>query len=261
MSNAIASVPQTPGGALSARSIASTAGPDLMNLHELVTTMKGTLDHLGGVFDSLGEQTARVASLGPALHATHHIRQLRKQMVVQDRRQEERIQEIKTLLRDVLKEQIAEHLRVHVTRIIREQIQAKVKEQVAAKLNAQFPEALRKQVAQHKDQLHNVKRGLWDANARRHNSQFKSHQFNEPLQPLLMPSGEPSERFPKTLGEMFSADAATAKQLVIDYGLPVAEGPDEREENLNVFMHHAGTAFHMLPPPPRPPFPSLLFAS
>lgn len=55
MSNAIASVEQTPG-ALSARSIVSTAGPDLGNLHELVNTMKGTLDHLGGVFDSLGEQ-------------------------------------------------------------------------------------------------------------------------------------------------------------------------------------------------------------
>jgi len=261
MDNAIASVSQTPGGALSARSIVSTGGPDLVNLHELVTTMKGTLDHLGGVFDSLGEQTARVASLGPALHATHQIRQLKKQMVVQDRRQEERIQEIKTLLRDVLKEQIAEHLRVHVTRIIREQVQAKVKEQVAAQLSAQFPEALRIQVTQHKDQLQNVKRGLWDANARRHNSQFKSHQLAEPLQPLLMPDGNPSEKFPKTLGEMFAVDAATAKQLAIDYALPVSEGPNEREDNLNVFMHHIGTAFHMLPPPPRPPFPSLLFAS
>lgn len=46
------SVPQTPGGALSITS----GGPDLAPLNELVGTMKGALDHLGGVFDSVGEQ-------------------------------------------------------------------------------------------------------------------------------------------------------------------------------------------------------------
>ena len=49
------SVPQTPGGALSVHSGMSRA-PDVGRLNDLVGTMKGTLDHLGGVFDSLGEQ-------------------------------------------------------------------------------------------------------------------------------------------------------------------------------------------------------------
>lgn len=49
------SAPQTPGGALSVRSGMSN-GPDLMPLNDLVGSMKGALDHLGGVFDSLGEQ-------------------------------------------------------------------------------------------------------------------------------------------------------------------------------------------------------------
>lgn len=48
------SAPQTPGGALSLRSMGSQ--PDMMPLDNLVGSMKGALDHLGGVFDSLGEQ-------------------------------------------------------------------------------------------------------------------------------------------------------------------------------------------------------------
>lgn len=49
------SAPQTPGGALSVHS-GMSRGPDLAPLNDLVGSMKGTLDHLGGVFDSLGEQ-------------------------------------------------------------------------------------------------------------------------------------------------------------------------------------------------------------
>ncbi|KAF8342838.1 uncharacterized protein EI90DRAFT_3191144 [Cantharellus anzutake] len=255
------SVPQTPGGALSRAS--SYAGPEFGPLQELVTTMKGTLDHLGGVFDTLGEQTARVASLAPALHTAHQIHQLRKQLVVQDRRQEERIQELKLLLRDVLKEQIATHLRVHVTRMIKEQIQSRVKDQVSKQLQLQFPEEMRIQVAQHRPQLAGVKRNLHDTNARRHNAHFKSHQLFEPLQPLHTANGKPSPDFPKDLATMFSVDAATAKKLCKDYELPLAPGgaADEREQNLNKFMAYCGMQFHMLPPPPRIQFNGLAFGA
>ena len=34
----------------------------------------------------------------------------------------------------------------------------------------------------------------------------------------------------------------------------------EREDNLNAFMHHVGTKFHLQPPPPREPFKPLQFA-
>lgn len=53
------SVPQTPGGALSITS----GGPDLVPLNDLVGSMRGALDHLGGVFDSLGEQCVYASCL------------------------------------------------------------------------------------------------------------------------------------------------------------------------------------------------------
>lgn len=254
------SAPQTPGGALSVRSGMSN-GPDLMPLNDLVGSMKGALDHLGGVFDSLGEHTARVASLAPAMQAAHQIKQLKRQLAVQDARQEERVQNLKVLLRDVLKAQIGDHLRYHVHLIIQERVKEQVARRVAEELNKQFPPTIRDQVKRHRGQIMGVKRSVWDENARRQNALLKDHQLDEPLAPLMMENGGISSIFPETLRDMFSTSAEDAKQLAIEYGLPHVEGGDsEREDNLNLIMHHFGTIFHVQPPPPREPFKPLQFA-
>ena len=47
--------------------------PDLLAVNELLLTMKSTLSALGKTFDTLGEQTTKVAELGPAIEATHQV--------------------------------------------------------------------------------------------------------------------------------------------------------------------------------------------
>jgi hypothetical protein len=47
---------------------------DALAVGELLSTMKNTLSALGKTFDTLGEQTAKVAELGPAMEATHQVR-------------------------------------------------------------------------------------------------------------------------------------------------------------------------------------------
>jgi hypothetical protein len=47
--------------------------PDLLAVNELLSTMKSTLSALGKTFDTLGEQTTKVAELGPAMEATHQV--------------------------------------------------------------------------------------------------------------------------------------------------------------------------------------------
>jgi hypothetical protein len=59
------------------------------------------------------------------------VHRLRKQLQAQDRKHEERIGEIKVLLRDVLKDQIIAHLSTHVHEMIREGVAKIVKERVA----------------------------------------------------------------------------------------------------------------------------------
>lgn len=54
-------------------------------VNDLLTMMKSTLNTLGATFDSLGEQSAKVASLGPALDSARQIHELRKQMRHQEK--------------------------------------------------------------------------------------------------------------------------------------------------------------------------------
>jgi len=231
-------------------SITATPGPapDLSAIHELVDTMRHTLGALGQTFDALGEQTARVAGLGPAIDSAHQVHHLRRQLQLQERKQEERIQEVKVLLRDVLKDQIADHLRGHVYQMIREQIQGQVAEQVAIQLGEQIPASLKEQVRDHRKQIEDVRKSLFNSEARRANALLRSNHLTEHLHPLLRPNGETCAIFPKDLASLFACTAASAKQLVADYELPEAEG-DSRERNLNRFMAHIGVAFQMVPAP------------
>lgn len=51
----------------------TAVSPDLHAVNDLMSSMKATLHAIGKTFDSLGDQTARVADLGPALQATHQV--------------------------------------------------------------------------------------------------------------------------------------------------------------------------------------------
>lgn len=69
--------PRTPGTPF------PTANTQAVN--DLLILMKSNLNTLGATFDSLGEQSAKVASLGPALDTAHQIHQLRRQMRNQEK--------------------------------------------------------------------------------------------------------------------------------------------------------------------------------
>ncbi|KAF8756441.1 hypothetical protein RHS01_04386 [Rhizoctonia solani] len=209
---------------------------DVAGLEQLRQTMQATLGMLGTTFDYLGEQTGRVAQLGPAVEASHQIHQLRRQVHAQDRKQEERMQEIKSLLQDVLKDQIAEHLRAHVFEMIRE----KVEEYVADKVREQ---ALGRSQAM-----------LNNSEARRANATLRNHgsAIREPLHALLMTDGNVSDLWPADLAQLFGYSNDTAKRLLDDYELTYASD-DPTERMLNKFMAHIGVGFQMVPPQRRPP--------
>jgi len=232
-----------------AASVATTTPPpDLSEVEELLTTMKQTLGTLGATFDSLGEQTTRIANLGPAITAAHQVHRLRKQLQSQDRRHEDRIGEIKSLLRDVLKEQIIAHLSSHVNEMIREGVAKIVKARVATELQGQIPPELKEKVEEHRRQLAHVKLSLHNSEARRANALLRSNHLMEPLHPLLKPNGESCSIFPPDLATLFAQNSAKAKQLVQEFDLPVCEGePAAREKNLNKFMQHIGVAFLLVP--------------
>lgn len=80
--------------------------------------------------------------------------------------------------------------------------------------------------------------------ARRANALLRSSHLKDPLHPLIGPQGVISPNFPRDLTALFALDAAAAKALNEEYGLP--DIGESRERNLNRFMQYCGVAYQMV---------------
>jgi len=229
-------------------SVSLSTEPEVEGINEMITVMKRTLLDLGMTFDHFGESTAKVSGLLPAIKFSHELYKLQKRLEMQDRKHEDQTTELKSLLTNVLKEQIAAHLRLFVQDVIRKQIQTRVEDQVREQLQKQIPDELRAQVREHKQKIELVEKALYNSEARRTNSLLRTRNLTDSLRPLLLPNGEQSKMFPKDLATLFALDAVAAKQLALEFELP--DG-DNREINLNRFMSHIGVAFQMMTPATR----------
>jgi len=222
------------------------APPDTAAIKDLLAMMKNTIATLGQTFETLGEQSAKVATLGPSLDNTQQIQALRRQMRHQDRRQDARIEEVKHVVKNVLKDQIADEMRPQIGDHVRQEIAMQVREQVSAQLKEHMPISLEEQAADSKKQLAEVRNSLTNSEARRANSTLRSHNLDDPLEEILKTDGSRSELFPQDLKTLFTYDSARARALVRDFGLTEHES---RERNLNRFMAHIGIPFHLIPVP------------
>jgi len=229
--------PRTPGTPY------PTANTQAVN--ELFSLMKNNLNALGATFDSLGEQSAKVASLGPALDTAHQIHQLRRQMRNQEKHQDGRINDIRVLVRDNLKVQIAEHLREQIAEQIKAEIAHQVKDEVSNQIETHLPIPLAIQAAESQEQLAEVKVSLQNTEARRHNNHLGRTSLDEPLAPLLRADGTASEKYPASLRALFSYEPDVVKELLQEYGLPPHP---VREGNLNRFMSFVGVNFQLILP-------------
>ncbi|KAJ6593562.1 hypothetical protein B0H19DRAFT_1281149 [Mycena capillaripes] len=258
--------------------------PELLAVGELVAAMKRVVGVLGTTFDSLGEQTERVATLAPALKAAEHIKKLRAEIAHIIRQQELQALEVKNLLDEAVKQTLSEELKAHIQATVAQE----VKERVASQLHAQIPENLRQQIKSHKRQILEVQRSLHNSEARQHNSALGPAALTDELRPLLRPlpsaeqspstsrlgsmpptpvlvSGElgdttptASPLFPRDLKTLFALKSEEAQTLVKEYGLgeqatavtpivPQASESDSRARNLNKFMAHIGVSRRRIP--------------
>ncbi|KAJ7287272.1 hypothetical protein C8J57DRAFT_1283378 [Mycena rebaudengoi] len=236
--------------------------PELLAVGELVAAMKQVLGALGTTFDSLGDQTDRVASLGPGLKVSGQLKQLRSEIALQVQEQEKRTEEVKHALAEAVKQALSEELKAHIYSAVESQVTSKV----AHQLNTQVPESIRQLIKSHKRQILEVQTSLHNSEARQHNSALGpaalSHELRPLLRPLpdaeqpihpLQPQATASPLFPRDLKALFSLETDTARTLVKEYGLentspssPVADetvaddGSDARARNINKFMAHIG---------------------
>ncbi|KAF8601632.1 hypothetical protein BDV93DRAFT_495491 [Ceratobasidium sp. AG-I] len=228
------------------RSSAGYNVPDQASINNLVNGFTSTLETLDQSLKALSVHAKEVDALGPPPDSAAQIHKLRLQLRAQDKKQDQRIADIKHIVKDVLKEQIADHMRAQ----IQEQIRLEITQQVRAAVQDQMPDhlpvSLQEQADESKRQLIEVRHSLLNSEARRSNATLRSTNLDDPLAPVVKANGEESALAPQNLRQLFSYDNAQARALVRDYGL---REHDVRERNLNRFMAHIGVQFNLIPIP------------
>ncbi|EGO00682.1 hypothetical protein SERLA73DRAFT_71676 [Serpula lacrymans var. lacrymans S7.3] len=217
------------------------------SIRDLLAAMKDTLGTLGQTFDTLNEQSAKISATAPTMQDNaSQIQAMRRQVRAQDKKQEARIKEVKRMVSEQLKDQIIEHMKAK----IQEQIKADIAKQVAQEVDVQikdyFPVPVEQQMAQSKKELTAIQQSVENSEARRLNSNLRTHNLDEPLAIVLKTNGRKSYIYPTSLRALFSYDGPKVKALLRDYELIEDE---VRERNLNRFMSYIGIRFQLIPVP------------
>ncbi|KAG8955588.1 hypothetical protein FRC04_007579 [Tulasnella sp. 424] len=237
--------------------------PDTNQMKDVLTSMRETLETLGVTFDNLDNAGKRVAGLGADFDHSAQIASLKRHMLSGDSKHQQKIDEIKcrtyvlspvgnksniycaVLLKDSLKDDVVPYVNAVISNDIDRQLEDMIQSLVAEEIARQIPQSLRDQIMDHKRHLEEVHVNLQNAEARRANALLRSTHLKDPLHPLLKANGEVSAKFPRDLTALFALDAAEAKALSSEYGLP--DIGDSRERNLNRFMQFCGVSYQMTP--------------
>ncbi|KAJ3483368.1 hypothetical protein NLI96_g6373 [Meripilus lineatus] len=166
-----------------------TAPPEVNNVAETLAAMKGSLGNLGQLFDALGHQATQMVQIGGELETAQHLNKVRKEMVAQDKKQEEQIEDIKALLEQALQYEIIEHLRTIIEQGVLDQIDELVKEQVSEQLPTYFPQEIEEELALYRQQLDEVQRAFHNSESRRSNSLLRSDKLSDPLHTIYKTDG------------------------------------------------------------------------
>ncbi|KAF8070393.1 hypothetical protein FPV67DRAFT_1487212 [Lyophyllum atratum] len=107
-----------------------------------------------------------------------------------------------------------------------------------------IPQNLQDEVAIQKSELDELRIQLHNSESRRANGALRSNQSDESLREIYMSNGKVSNRYPKSLKDLFELDFETSKVLMMDYEIP--DVSEARDRNLNRFMQFCGVSYQMV---------------
>ncbi|KAJ6491757.1 hypothetical protein C8R47DRAFT_1121678 [Mycena vitilis] len=202
---------------------------------------------LGALDDTLGElhgQTMQIALLGGEPQITQDVENLRKQLLDNDKRHQEGMQEIKLVLDHVLQCEVVELLKKQVDDDIAREIDQLVADQVALCLKDHIPQELQDEVATQQRILEEIRRDLHNSENRRSNATLRSDHGDDSLQVIYKADGSVPALFPSNLQALFDMDATTSRRLMMEYGM--TDCSESRERNLNRLMQFFGVRYQMV---------------
>jgi len=189
-------------------------------------------------------QTMQIALLGGELQVAQEIENIRRQLLDQDQRQKEGIQEIKRILNHVLQSEGVDLLKKQVEDDIAREIEELVAEQVAVCLKTHIPQELQEEVKEQQKILEEVRRELHNSESRRSNAALRSNHEDDALQAIYKADGSVPDNYPPNLKTLFEMDATTSRALMMEYGMH--DCSESRERNLNRLMQFFGVRYQMV---------------
>ncbi|KIO19543.1 hypothetical protein M407DRAFT_30825, partial [Tulasnella calospora MUT 4182] len=127
--------------------------PDTNQVRDVLASMRETLETLGVTFDTLDNAGKRVAGLGADFDHSAQIGSLKRHMLSGDTKHQQKIDEIKLLLKDSLKEDVVPYVNTVISSDIDHQLDEMIQGLVAEEIARQIPQSLRDQIMEHKRHL------------------------------------------------------------------------------------------------------------
>ncbi|OCH93456.1 hypothetical protein OBBRIDRAFT_832561 [Obba rivulosa] len=211
---------------------------------KLLAQMKESLGVLSKSIDSIGEQAIQTVKQKGDPAVARIIESMRKEMDAQDQQQQKQVEEIKSLLQEVLEHDVMQHLRTLIEQGVLEQIDQLVAEQVAEHLKEHIPQELQDEVVRSRKELAEAQQRLHNSESRRANARLSTSWPDDILHTMYKNDGTVSEHFPKSLSTLFSLDADTAQKLLQEYEIPGVSA--SRERSLNSFMQFCGVPYQLV---------------
>ncbi|KAJ7647753.1 hypothetical protein FB45DRAFT_208129 [Roridomyces roridus] len=236
--------------------LSSSSSPNYSNLttpsgvpsaQALIRNLKSTLGTLDDTLGELHGQTVQIALLGgdSEHQAARDIdNSIRRQLIDQDQRQKQGIQEIQAILDDILHREVVEMLKKQAEDDIAREIEDLVAKQVAICLETHIPPNLQEEIAGQQKELEEVQRHLHNSESRRSNGALRSNHEDDGLQVIYKTDGSVPDNFPSNLKALFSMDAATSRALMVEYEL--RDVSDSKERNLNRLLQFLGVKYQMV---------------
>ncbi|KAJ3715943.1 hypothetical protein DFJ43DRAFT_836890 [Lentinula guzmanii] len=167
-------------------------------------------------------------------------RQLHDDVVEYRNAHKDKIDEIKSRIRETYPNQVAQQLSPEIQDQIKAEVQACTKDEVKIQFEKLMPISLRQQLDEINGQLSTVKNAFSNSEARSSNSSIDivdAVTRKDKLKPVLKPDGTKSSFWPLDLISLFAYDPETVKKLLKDYELPIDKAHDT---NLNSFLGYIG---------------------
>ncbi|KAJ3749422.1 hypothetical protein DFH05DRAFT_672418 [Lentinula detonsa] len=167
-------------------------------------------------------------------------RQLHDDVVEYRNAHKDKIDEIKSRIRETYPNQVAQQLSPEIQDHIKAEVQACTKDEMKMQFEKLMPISLRQQLDEINGQLSTVKNAFSNSEARSSNSSIDivdAVTRKDKLKPVLKPDGTKSSFWPLDLISLFAYDPETVKKLLRDYELPIDKVHDT---NLNSFLGYIG---------------------